>query len=381
MDDCLIVGGGVVGLSLAYELAGRGLRVRVLERGQPGQEASWAGAGILPPGHLRTATDPYEALSGLSFELHRQWAEQLRAETGVDTGYRRCGAIYVARSPEEAALLDAAKGHWRTREVACEEVPPDRLTELEPALVGSARGGARAASTASGSTIRAALFVPDECQLRNPWHLRALVLGCQRRGVAIETGVGVDDIELAGGRAKRALTPLGPRPAEAFCLCGGAWTHSLLARLGVEVAIRPVRGQIALLCTSPPALSHIVNEGRRYLVPRADGRVLVGSTEEDVGFDKRTTSAGIAGLLEFAIGLAPALAHAELERGWAGLRPGTVDGLPYLGRVPNVDNAFVAAGHARAGLGLSPGTAVVMSQLIRGEQLAVPLDLFRIPRG
>ncbi|MBX9790951.1 MAG: glycine oxidase ThiO [Pirellulales bacterium] len=367
MDDCLIVGGGVVGLSLAYELAGHGQRVRVLERGQPGQEASWAGAGILPPGHFRTATDPYEALSGLSFELHGQWAEQLRAQTGVDTGYRRSGAIYVARTPEEVDLLRGAAAHWRAREVACEDVSPARLAELEPAL--------------AVGTILAALYVPDECQLRNPWHLRALVLGCQRRGVTIETGVGVDAFELSGGRAKRVVTPLGPRPAESFCLCGGAWTHSLLARLGVEVAMRPVRGQIALLRTSPPTLSRIVNEGRRYLVPRADGRVLVGSTEEEVGFDKRTTSAGIAGLLEFAIGLAPALAHAELERGWAGLRPGTVDGLPYLGRVPTIDNAFVAAGHARAGLGLSPGTAVVMSQLIRGEPLAVPLDLFRIPRS
>ena len=375
MDDLLIVGGGVIGLSLAYETAGHGLSVRVLERGQPGQEASWAGAGILPPGHQRTATDPYEALTGLSFELHRQWAAQLRDETGVDTGYRRCGAIYVARTPEDAELLKAAAAHWRAGEIECEELSPARLAEVEPAL------GAAAAIGGASQSILAALLVPDECQLRNPWHLRALVLACQRRGVVIESGVGVDDWDVAGGRVRAAHTALGPRAAEAFCLCGGPWTHMLLARLGTEIAMRPIRGQIALLRTSPPALTHIINEGRRYLVPRADGRVLVGSTEEEVGFDKRTTSAGIASLLGFAVGLAPALAHAEVERGWAGLRPGTIDGMPYLGRVPNVENAFVAAGHARAGLGLSPGTAVVMSELIRGQAPSVPLDLFRVPRG
>jgi glycine oxidase len=129
-----------------------------------------------------------------------------------------------------------------------------------------------------------------------------------------------------------------------------------------------------------PLLRHIVNSGSRYLVPREDGRILAGSTEEDVGFDKRTTSEGVAGLIAFALQLVPALATAEVEHTWAGLRPGTPDGLPYLGRIGGFDNLFIAAGHYRSGLSLSPATAVVMSRLIRGEDLGVDLSPFAIPR-
>jgi len=141
-----------------------------------------------------------------------------------------------------------------------------------------------------------------------------------------------------------------------------------------------MRGQIALLNPGRPVLRRIINCGPRYLVPRVDGRVLVGSTMEHVGFDTRTTAEGIGGLLEMAGALAPGLASAPVERCWAGLRPGTPDGLPYLGRIPGYDNAFIAAGHYRSGLQLAPATAVVMRQLLRGESTSVPLDAFRMDR-
>jgi glycine oxidase len=146
-------------------------------------------------------------------------------------------------------------------------------------------------------------------------------------------------------------------------------------------AIRPIRGQIVLLQTDRATPRHIINDGPRYLVPRGDGRVLVGSTEEDVGFDKRTTADGVAGLLEFARTLLPALGTAQFEHSWAGLRPATADGRPYLGRIPGLENAFVAAGHFRSGLTLSPGTAVVMSQLIRDQTPSIDLAPFRLDRG
>ena len=135
-----------------------------------------------------------------------------------------------------------------------------------------------------------------------------------------------------------------------------------------------------LLALARPIVSRIINEGSRYLVPRDDGRLLVGSTEEDAGFDKSTTAGGMAGLLEFALGLVPDLAAAQIERSWAGLRPSTSDGLPYLGRVPELENAFIAAGHFRAGLQLSTGTAVVLSQLIRGLEPAIDISSFRVDR-
>ncbi len=145
-------------------------------------------------------------------------------------------------------------------------------------------------------------------------------------------------------------------------------------------AIKPIRGQMVLLSLNRMIVERIVNEGARYLVPRADGRLLVGSTEEDVGFDRDTTAGAVSDLLQFAMSLAPGLEGARVERFWAGLRPSTQDGLPYLGRLPDLENAFMAAGHFRSGLQLSPGTAVVMGQLIRGEQPTIDLSQFRTDR-
>jgi glycine oxidase len=369
MDDVLILGGGVIGLSLAYELAGGGVKVRLIDRAAPGQEASWAGAGILPPGNRRTAECPYDELVGLSYELHPQWATALREETGIDTGYRRCGGVYVARSVHDAAGLRGAMAVLRRREIAVVELPGEQVAEYEPALADTRE------------RIHTACFLPDEAQLRNPWHLKALTAACLSRGVEIQSGAAAEDFVVRGDRITAVRTSSGELAAEKYCVCGGAWSRDLLSHLGIELPLKPIRGQIVLLSTSAPRLRHIVNEGPRYLVPRSDGRLLVGSTEEDAGFDKRTTAEGIAGLLQFALDLAPPLREATVERTWAGLRPGTPDGLPYLGEIPGLANAYLAAGHFRSGLQMSPGTARVMAQLIRGQRPEIDLTAFRVDRA
>src|SRR5262249_45579767 len=155
-------------------------------------------------------------------------------------------------------------------------------------------------------------------------------------------------------------TRSGTTHAGRFLLCAGAWSDELLAPLGWRPGIRPVRGQIALLNTGRDGPLPLLLAGKRYLVPRGDGLVLVGSTEEDAGFDVRPTAGGVAGLLALATALVPSLAGAALERSWAGLRPGSPDGLPYMGRVPGVENVFVGAGHFRAGLQLSPASGRVL---------------------
>jgi glycine oxidase len=366
MSDCLIVGGGVIGLSLAYELAGQGLRVRLIDSGRPGQQASWAGAGILPPASA-AAGDALEQLTALSNDLHRRWSEELRASTSIDNGYRHCGAVYLARSAAEAASLQRFASQASAHNIVAQRLSPAALDEIEPALRPS-------------GAVEAAYWVPAECQLRNPRHLKALVAGCLNRGVEITEGAAAIDFEIRGGRVRSVQTALGLMPVDRVCVTAGSWTGALAAKLGIEPAIVPIRGQMVLLSLASPILSRIVNEGSRYLVPRADGRLLVGSTEEHVGFDRSTTSEAIAGLLEFAVSLVPDLATAPIERSWAGLRPSTRDARPYLGRVPNLENAFVAAGHFRSGLQLSTGTAVVMSQLIRGLELQIDLSPFCLDR-
>ncbi len=196
----------------------------------------------------------------------------------------------------------------------------------------------------------------------------------------ITEGESAEEFEISGSRIAAVRTSTQRYAAGAVCITSGSWSRPLLARLGVTIPLKPIRGQIALLQAKPNLLRRVINEGKRYLVPRADGRVLVGSTEEDVGFLKLTTAAAIGDLLSFARELVPALASAELEISWAGLRPATPDGRPYLGRLHGFDNALVAAGHFRAGLQLSPGTAVVMRQAMLGQPVDIDLAAFRVNR-
>ena len=369
MHDVLIIGGGVVGLSTAWELAGAGMRVRVLERGPLGREASWAGAGILPAVGSRGDT-PYEQLQCWSFRLQRVWAAQLREETGIDNGFRHCGEIYLACDDPTVTRLDADVRQWQRRDLGFKPIDAARLYEMEPAT----------AECAWGASLKQAYYVADSCQLRNPRHLKALAAACRQRGVEIDEHCPVERFTLAGENVTAVETPQGPLSAESYCLTGGAWSGELLRPLGVDLPLVPIRGQIALLRTPRPVLRTMLMHGLQYLIPRDDGRLLVGSTLEEAGFDKRTTDSAIETLLKFASSLVPVLATAELESTWAGLRPGSPGGIPWIGRTPGADNLIVATGHFRWGLYLSPATAILVRQLLCDESPQIDLSEFRLDR-
>lgn len=370
MNDCLIIGAGAVGLSIAYELARRGKRVSVIDRREPGTEASWAGAGILPPANLRTARNGYEQLFALSNDLHVRWSTELQELTGIDNGLRRCGGIYLARTPADADALAKQVADWQQTKIDCEPLDAAAIAHYEPNLI-----------AASDQPILSAFRLKDETQLRNPRHLQALVAACHRVGVEIRSGIECTSLETSAGRVVAVTTNVGKFSAESYCVASGAWTAGLLAPFGVQVQVKPIRGQIVLFRTAEPLLTHVINEGPRYFVPREDGRLLVGSTEEDVGFDARNTAKGVQGLIDFAMSLVPELADARVEKSWAGLRPATTDGLPLIGPIPGVSNAYCSAGHFRSGLQLSPGTAMVIAQLVCGERSPVDLTMMRVDRG
>ena len=389
MHDVLIIGGGVIGLSLAWDLARHGRSVRVIDRGQPGREASWAGAGILHAARLDSADHPYDQMFGLACELHPQWARELAELTGIDTGYRRCGGLYLALTPGESAVLAAWAADQAAQGLGVRRLLPDDVAVVEPEL--SIEHSVPSTQHSVTSTPKPITYLVDaDAQLRNPRHLQALLVACQAAGVEITPDLPAGDVAIHDGQIDHLESPAGPLRARRYCFTAGAWTGQLLARLGLSIAILPIRGQMVLFrCTSavgnalrsaPSPITHILNVGSRYLVPRDDGRVLVGSTEEEVGFDKRTTDEAIADLKSLAISLVPALAAAQVEQTWAGLRPGSLDSLPYVGPLPGLSNAYVAAGHFRSGLYLSPATAVVMSQLLRDEQPQIDIAPFRVGR-
>jgi glycine oxidase len=358
--DVLILGGGVIGLTTAYYLSAEGVSVSVLDRDDLGRQASWAGAGIISPGNPTKATSPVDRLRANSSALFPTLSGQLREETGIDNGYVVCGGIELAG---EAALPTE---HWRSEGIAFEALDSAGLCRVEPQLAAELDHG---------------YFLPGMAQVRNPRHLQALIAACERRAVGLLPGCAVLAIERRGDRVRAVETEQGRFEAKQFLMATGAWTADLLSPLGWRPPITPVRGQIALLNTESPAVRPIVLQDKRYLVPRPDGRVLVGATEEDAGFDARATAGGVSGLLEFAQRIVPSLRDATLEQCWAGLRPGSPDGLPLLGPVPGCSNVFIAAGHFRAGIQLSPATGVVMTDLLLGREPAVSLGPFRPDRA
>lgn len=341
-----MVGGGVVGLTAAYFLARQGVSVDLIDRADFGREASWAGAGILSPVGVGGAADAVEAFRRVSARLYPSLSEELRDQTGIDNGYRPSGGI------EFAAESDDAVSEWRRAGVAFERLSASELRALEPELAGE---------------FGPAYLLPGMAQIRNPRHLQALVVACRALGVCLRPGCTVEGLDIAGGEVVAARTDQGPIAADRFLLAAGAWTDQVVGPLGWRPGVRPVRGQIALVAARLGLLRRIVVRARKYLVPREDGRVLIGSTEEEVGFDKRTTARAVADLLAFATRLVPALGEASVECCWAGLRPASADGLPYIGQVPKWHNVLVAAGHFRAGIELSPATGLAVTDLVLGR--------------
>lgn len=360
--DVLIVGGGVIGLTTAWFLRQAGATVTILDQADFGQESSWAGAGILPVAPtLSRAQTGMEKLAGHSARLFPGISNQLREQTGIDTGYRTCGGIELVESGFEQNLIR----EWDRFDIPVESLSEERLAEIEPAL--------------DPQKYRP-LLTPTVSQTRNPRHVKALITMCRSLGAQLKAGCPVFDFERTGSRIGALRTAEGRITAGKYLITSGAWTASLLEPLGIRVRIAPVRGQIALLKMEAPLFQRIIQCGVKYLVPRPDGRVLIGATEEDVGFHKQTTVAGISELLAFGASLVPELRDAQLEKCWAGLRPGSPNGIPYLGRTPGINNLFVAAGHFRAGIQLSPGTALVMKELLLDEPLSFSMDDFRVDR-
>lgn len=365
--DVIVAGGGVVGLSIAYALAREGIRTAVLDRRKPGMEASWAGAGMLPAvsDPERRPSHPTLALRAWSARLYPEWSAALREETGIDNGFRRTGGVDVARTEAEEQTLRTTAGRWRVEGIAHERLAPGDFARVEPAL---------------DPALRTVYFLPDRAQVRNPWHLRALAAAVTARGGAVMPDRGVEGFLTRGDRVVGVRTAAGEVEADAVVVAAGAWSGDLLAGLGVRAPTPPVKGQIVLLNPSRPMLRRIVEHGKIYLVPREDGRILIGATEEDRGFDVLPTADAFRGLIAAAVALCPALADAPVAATWAGLRPGSLDTRPYIGPAPGFRGLFVAAGHKRAGLQLSPATAELVADLMTGRTPRLDVSYFRLDR-
>lgn len=356
----IIVGGGVIGCAIAYNLAKGGAQTIVLERGEIAGQASGAAAGMLIPPSEPVPPGPFRDLCLASLALYPDLVPSIEAESGIDVQYLASGILLTAETEGRARAMRAYARwqHGLGRNVAW--VEGDTLRALEPNLSRKVLGAA---------------YSPDDRHVNPGLLTQAFAKAAAAHGAELRPMTAVTGFVRRGGRVTGVRTSSGETGADAVILAAGSWTKALGAKLGLSIPVRPMRGQ--MLAYRSTALRHIVWGEDGYLVPKARGFVFAGATVEDVGFRATPTQRGLAGLRRMATALVPALRYADVASEWAGLRPGSADGLPIIGRLPGWDNVYVAAGHFRNGILLAPVTGRLISQLVLEGRTDVEIGPFR----
>lgn len=351
-SDILIIGSGVIGLSLARELHKKGAgKITVLERGKFGRESSFAAAGILAP---NDESEKYSVLFEICMEskrLYPNFAEQLFAETGVDVELDQSGSLYLAFSEADVAEIRRHLYWGKSVSLDVKQLSAEDVRKFEPFV---------------SPDVREGLFFPDDWQVENRKLLVALKKYAELNCIEIIENAEVKNLIIENGKTVGAETSDKKFFAETTVLATGAWTS--LIKSGENVLplpeIKPIRGQMLSFKTAKRLFSTVIYSPRGYLVPRIDGRILIGATVEDAGFDKNLTEDGIKYLLETAFEISPHLKGLKIFDQWAGLRPFTADGLPILGAFREIENLHVATAHYRNGILLAPLTAKILAENI-----------------
>ncbi|MDH3948258.1 MAG: glycine oxidase ThiO [Gammaproteobacteria bacterium] len=346
--DCLVVGGGLIGMLTARELAQAGLSIGLVERGETGRESTWAGGGILSPLYPWRYPAAVSALASWSQARYPALAEALQAESGIDPEYQHNGLLIL--DTEEAEQAQRWATQWQH---SLELVNAGQIRELEPAL---------------GDVPARAVWIPEVGQMRNPRLAQALRKSIENQAVHLFEHTLVKGLLLGEHAVHGLMTEQGEFKADRVVIAGGAWSARLLESTGVELPVRPVRGQMILYRAEPNIVQRIVLSRDRYVIPRRDGRILVGSTLEEVGFDKSTTRAAMQELEGEACRLIPALAGYEIEHHWAGLRPGSPHGIPYIMQHPRIEGLFINTGHFRNGVVLGLASARLLADILLERQ-------------
>lgn len=355
MSDVLIIGAGINGLLLSRELASAGAEITLVDAGEVGREASWAGGGIVSPLYPWRYSAPVTALVSWAQKFYPQLVESLQAETGIDAEYQRDGLLMLDAADSDAALA------WA-------EQYGQSMTVLSAAAC-------YRQEASLGPGFNEGLWMPEVGHVRNPRLCRALKSSlAANSGIRILENTAVreiqsEDLRVSAVTASRAgeLVTLESRKT---VICAGAWSRRLLAGIRTEctIEVEPVKGQMLLYkLDAPPIRSMLLHNGR-YLIPRRDGHLLVGSTLEYTGFDKAISAEARSSLVDSAHELLPELASTQPVSQWSGLRPGSKEGIPYIGPIAPFENLFINAGQFRNGLVLAPASARLLADLVLGRE-------------
>ena len=350
MTEVLIIGGGVIGLSIAHELHKKGVKkITILERGEIGKEASFAAAGMLAPNAETEKIDDFFNFCNDSNLLYANFADELFDETGIDIELNKSGTLYLALTENDSAEIRKRFEWQKSANLSVEYLTAEETRKAEPFI---------------SPDVRESLFFPNDWQVENRKLLDALRKFADLNKIEIRENTEITNLLVENGKIIGAETAREKFFAGKVILTTGAWTSLVKAENFTLPKVKPIRGQMISFQTAKRLFEKVIYSPRGYLVPRIDGRVLIGATVEDVGFDKEMTNAGIEFLRETAFEIAPGLANLEIHEKWSGLRPFSEDGLPVLGEFAGIENLFIATAHYRNGILLAPLTAKILAEKV-----------------
>lgn len=362
-QNVIVIGAGIIGLATAEHLLLQGAKVTILERNKTGQEASWAGGGILSPLFPWDYSDAVTNLTGYSTSQFPAWISVLRETSGIDPEYEVSGMLILPPYDEEAAQRWCLMRGIRLERHKISDIPSIHNDNANDAK----------------KTQDHVLLLPDIAQVRNPRLLRALRSRVELLGGKIIENCTVTQLRISHRQIQSVVSTCGELTADYYMICAGAWSREIMGNYALNLNIKPVKGQMLLFKFDAPPVSSIVVRNDIYLIPRRDGHLLIGSTLEDVGFDKQATIAARDYLLERAKAILPSLEEMPIKRHWSGLRPGSLENTPTIGRHPVIRNLMINSGHFRYGVTMAPGSAEILSNELTGA--AQPIDTTPYQRG
>lgn len=361
MTDFLIVGGGIIGLLTAHELLNAGASVTLIERGKIAQESSWAGGGIISPLYPWRYLDSVNDLAKHSQLIYPDLCADLTEKTGIDPELTNSGLLVISDDEKEESSAWA-----KQYDMEISFVDHSEAKKIEPEMI---------------ATNRDAMWLPTINQVRNPRITKALAKKIRSLGATVHEDTELSPLRTSNRNITRFETSNGVFSADKTIVCSGAWTGEIFDNKTIKPAIKPVRGQMIMFQTAPGTISRIVLEDNRYIIPRQDGKVLFGSTIEHVGYVKQTTEEAFAELHDIATTRFPVLKQAKVIHHWAGLRPGSPAGVPYIAAHTGYENIFVNAGHFRNGVVLGPASARLMADLVLDRTPVVDPSPYTLEAG